>query len=305
MKILVLGGTKFVGRSFVETALYRGHSITIFNRGLSPALPGCERLIGDRTSNVASIQGRCWDVVFDTWAGDASFVETSVAHLSGNVRQYVFVSTISVYANFSTLGTTEKAPLISTAAARGDATSIYRFNKAMAENALRSVSSCEVLVLRPGIIVGPNDYIDHLGFWVRQLRKQGCVQVPDARDRPVQLIDVRDLCSWSLDLVEKGRSGVFNAVGPATPLLFNEVIHDCHRLGGCVSEIKWVDELVLSDPRQPATDWTRFPLWIPEQDLEYRGFFSISNVAAVEAGLTFRPLDETILSLMDDRSGQI
>ena len=292
MNILVLGGTRFVGRAFVAAASRQGHAVTIFNRGQSAAAPAqCEWIAGDRTRDLRALDGRQFDVVLDTWGGDAAVVAAAAGALKDRVGHYVYVSTISVYANLWCPGQHEDSPVIAAAdPAPASAPERYRVDKVRSEAALRDALADRLLILRPGIIVGPHDDTDRLTAWLRRCESGAPVTAPMAPNQPLQLIDVRDFCAFALQLAERREVGIFNAVGP--DLTFGAFLEQCRSAAGSRCEFAWETEVALL--ARGLYDWDAFPFWIPHCDWAQRGFFCIDNRKAVQGGLTFLPLAETM-----------
>ena len=270
MRVLVLGGTRFVGRHLVEVACERGHDVTVFNRGTAGPLAGVDQIHGDRDRGEAP-EGS-WELVFDT-ARDPRWVADATAAI--NAGHWTFVSTISVYADFSRPPVTEDAPL------RDPGGDRYDDRKVACEQALPAGA----LVVRAGLIVGRWDNTGRLAHWVDRIAGPGPVLAPDARQEPVQMIDARDLAEWMVAAAERGEGGTFNATGPAIPL------------GEVLDAIPGDAELVYADPRwleeQGVEPWTDLPLWVGTDPAE-AGFMRVDSSKAVAAGLTFRPLAETI-----------
>jgi 2'-hydroxyisoflavone reductase len=241
------------------------------------------------------LDGGRWDAVFDTWSGDAAAVERAAQVLNGRAGHYVYVSTISVYANLWCPGQHEDSALLPASGDAPDSTAgRYRLDKVGSEAALRRLAPCDLSILRPGVIVGPYDDLDRLTKWLQRFDGSEPVAVPLARHQPLQLIDVRDLCGWALQLVERREAGTFNAVGPA--LTFGDFIDECRRATGFTGELDWIDEETLV--RRGLDHWTPFPFWVPHHDVSHRGFFGVDNRKAVRHGLTFRPLAETIRDVL-------
>ena len=202
MRLLILGGTVFLGRHLAARALERGHAVTLLHRGEHPAtgLDGAEELLGDRTGDLSELDGRAWDAAIDTSGYDPDVVARSAAALAGT--HYTFVSTISAYLDLARPGLAEDAPLADDEE--------YGGRKARCEARVATPA----LIVRPGLIVGPHDATDRFTYWVRRGARGGEVLGPADPGRQVQVIDVRDLAAWMLDLVERGATGVFNATGP-------------------------------------------------------------------------------------------
>ncbi|MCI3135245.1 NAD-dependent epimerase/dehydratase family protein [Phenylobacterium aquaticum] len=302
LKILILGGTGFIGPHQVRYALSRGHQVTLFNRGKQPKdWPGeVEELIGDRnTGDLKALEGRSWDVCIDNpttlpfWVRDAGRV------LKGKVGQYVFVSTISVYA-------ADDRPADETAAL-----AVYKGADPMAETAetlkahmgqlygpLKALSEAEaarwfgsdVTVVRPGLIAGPGDETDRFTYWPVRLARGGEVLAPGDGKDPVQFIDARDLAEWIIRVAEQKNRGVFNATGPARPLTVAQMLAGVAKGVKADPKLTWVAADFLD--AQNVSGWTDLPVWVPGQG-ETAGFAKRDIGRALAAGLTFRPLPTT------------
>lgn len=308
MNILILGGTIFLGRHLVEAALANEHTVTLFNRGQhGPDLyPQIEHLRGDRWRDLDSLRGRTWDAVIDTNGYIPSVVHSSAQQLADEVGQYVFISSVSAYADVSVMGVDEHAPLSTlTPEQLREAESIappskgtiarvygeaYGALKALCEQAVEACLPDRTLNIRPGLIIGPYDYSDRFTYWPVRAARGGEILAPGRSERAVQLIDVRDLAAWIIRMVEAGRMGTYNATGPAQPLTMGEVLAACQVVGENHATYTWVDEaFLLTEKVQP---WSQIPLWLPEEP-ENAGFDAISIERALNTGLTFRSLSET------------
>ena len=301
MRLLVLGGTKFLGRHAVDAALAGGHEVTIFTRGqTSPELfPEVEHLRGDRDGKLGSLAGRTWDGVVDTSGYVPRIVRQSAELLRDAVARYVFVSSISVYDDFSG-AITEATPVAELE--DPDTEEIlesYGALKAACERVVEEVYGDRSARIRAGLIVGPYDPTDRFTYWPRRIAAGGEVLGPGDSDAPVQFVDARDLAAWLVQLALRGPGGVFNATGPAERLTFEELLDRARTAIGSNAEIVWTDEQrVLDAGVQP---WTELPLWLPGTD--YAGMARADISRAVDAGLRFRPVEETILdTLAWDRS---
>lgn len=297
MKLLILGGTVFLGRAIVEAALGEGHEVTIFTRGQHGAdlFPGVERLTGDRTAGpegLAALRGRRWDAAIDTSGYVPRVVRDSAGLLAGAVEHYTFISTVSVYADFSVAGIDEAAPVgtLEDEAAEAIDGQTYGPLKALCERAAEVAMPGRVLTIRPGLIVGPHDPSDRFTYWPARAARGGTMLAPGRPAWATQLIDVRDLAEWTLRMVVLRRAGVYNATGPEQPLPFGALVDACCALGG--ARPVWVGERFLLDAGvQP---WSDLPLWIPEGDASMAGFSRVSCARALGDGLTFRPLGQTV-----------
>jgi 2'-hydroxyisoflavone reductase len=285
VRLLVLGGTKFLGRAAVEEALARGHEVTLFNRGeTNPELfPEAEKLRGDRDGDLAALEGREWDGVIDPSGFVPRVVRTSAELLSGSVGHYVFVSSGSVYAEPYTPGYDESAPTVELEDPNSeDVLKDYGGLKKACEDVVGMVFPNGHTNVRAGLIVGPHDPSGRFTYWPLRIAAGGKALAPASADRPAQFIDVRDLGAWLVTACEEGVTGTFNATGEPQPL--GDVLAACP---GDV-ELVWVDEAFLLE--QGVGPWMELPLWVPT-DLE--AFLQMSIAKAVEAGLRFRPLEET------------
>ena len=270
MRVLVLGGTKFVGRHLVDVACERGHDVTVFNRGSAGPLAGVAQIHGDRDEGHAP-EGS-WDLVFDT-ARDPRWVRDAVARVDAG--HWTFVSTISVYSDFSEPPVTEDTPLRDPGGER------YDDRKVACERELPAGA----LIVRAGLIVGAWDDTGRLAHWVDRIGGGGEVLVPDVREEPVQMVDARDLAEWMVAAAERGTGGVFNATGPEIPF------------GDVIAAIPGEAELVWAEPRwledRGVEPWTDLPLWVGTDPAD-AGFMRVDSSRAVAEGLRSRPLGETI-----------
>jgi 2'-hydroxyisoflavone reductase len=292
MRLLVLGGTKFLGRHAIEAALAAGHEVTLFTRGqTNPELhPEAEHLRGDRDGDLEALEGRSWDAVVDTSGFVPRVVRQSAELLWDSVRRYVFVSSISVYDDFS-------APVdeSSRVAQLEDPSSEevlehYGALKAACEHVVEKAYGDRSARVRAGLIVGPHDATDRFTYWPRRIAAGGDVLCPGDPDAPVQFVDVRDLGAWLVKLALEGPGGVFNATGPAEPLSFVELLDRMSTTIGSDANLVWTDEQrILAADVQP---WTELPLWLPGS--KHAGMARADISRALAAGLTFRPLEETV-----------
>ena len=296
MKILILGGTVFVGRHLVEAALARGHEVTLFNRGRQNAdlFPGVEKLRGDRTGgDLDALSGRSWDVVVDTCGYIPRVVRQSADLLSGAASRYVFISSISVYADVSAPGVDEDSPVGTledpgTEEIVGDT---YGPLKALCEQAVQSAFPDGALVIRPGFIVGPHDPTDRFTYWPHRVALGGDVLAPGSPDQPIQVIDGRDLAEWTVRLIEQGTTGVYNATGPDYSLTLGEVLRTCKAVSDSGARLVWVGDEFLQENQADTS--SLLPFYIPSSSGQ-GGIMAASIVKAVAAGLTFRPLADTV-----------
>jgi 2'-hydroxyisoflavone reductase len=299
MRILILGGTIFLGRALVEAALARGHQVTLFNRGRSNpgSFPEIEQLHGDRRQDLSALEGRRWEAVIDTSGYLPGEVRRSAEKLSGAADHYTFISSLSVYADSSKLGTTEEGAV----GALDDPTveevtgETYGPLKALCEQAAADIFRERALILRPGLIVGPYDPSDRFTYWPYRVSQGGEVLAPGRPERLVQFIDVRDLAEWNLELIEAGKGGVYNAVGPDPQPAMRELLNTCRAIANNDARFTWVSDDFLVE--QEAGPWIELPLWLPETG-EVAGFFAYDNTRAVRDGLKFRLLADTVGATM-------
>lgn len=300
MKLLIIGGTRFVGRHLVMAALARHHQVTLFNRGNHPADPGVETIRGDRNTDLAKLQERSWDVVIDTCGFLPRSVKAAAEVLSGLVDRYVFISSQAVYADVSVPGIDETAPLKTLTgeelqnATEADSTGpMYGGLKALCEQAAEEVMPDRVLNIRPGLIVGPYDYTDRFTYWVVRVARGGEVLAPGRPDKFVQFIDARDLAEWTIRMIEDKETGIYNANGPTEFLTMKNVLDECKAVSKSDASFTWVSEDFLL--QQEVAAWSDMPLWLPEDCApQLKGFMFVNCEKAVAAGLTCRPLSETI-----------
>jgi 2'-hydroxyisoflavone reductase len=288
VRLLVLGGTQFVGRALVEAALARGHELTLFNRGqTNPELfPEVERLRGDRDGNVDALRGRSWDAVVDVAGFVPRVVRQSVELV--DAPYYLFVSTRSVYADLSG-PTDETAPLHGDVDSE-DISEHYGELKAMCERVVQERPSG---IVRPGLIVGPHDPTGRFTYWPHRIARGGEVLAPGAPDDAVTLIDARDLGDWMVRLCENETQGVYNAIDVRT---WGELLDACVRAIGTDARLVWVPSDWLLE--QGVDEWMELPLWLASP--EYAGMHRVANERAVAAGLTFRPLEESARGTLDE-----
>lgn len=305
MKILVLGGTVFLGRHMVDSALARGHEVTLFTRGINnpDVFPGVEKLRGNRDGNLEALQGRTWDAVIDTSGYVPRLVKASAELLAPAVKLYCFISTISVYADFSHPNFDEDTKLGSLADASTEEITgeTYGPLKVLCEQAVQAAFPGRALVVRPGLIVGPLDHTDRFTYWPRRIAQGGEVLAPGEGGDPVQIIDGRDLAEWTISMVERGATGVYNATGPAATLTMRDVVEQCLDTTGSGADITWVSTEFLNE--KGVQPWGDLPSWLPAQGaLAYMQSANIGR--ALQNGLTFRPLPDTILDTLAYLAGR-
>jgi nucleoside-diphosphate-sugar epimerase len=298
VKLLVLGGTKFLGRGAVEAALERGHEVTLFNRGrTNPGLfPSVEELQGDRDGGLAVLEGRRWDAAIDPSGFVPRVVRASTELLADAVGHYTFVSSISVYRKFSRPSFNESAPLIELEdRSTEEVMEHYGGLKALCEDVVSEVFAGRSANVRAGLIVGPHDPTDRFTYWPVRVASGGEVLAPGRPARPVGFVDARDLGSWLVTLAENGTAGTFNASRP--PLPFAELLDSAIRVSGSDATITWVDEDFLLE--RDVGQWMELPLWLAESDPEWAHMQEADVSRAIAAGLVFRPVDETVLDTIE------
>ena len=306
LNILILGGTGFTGPFQVEYALKRGHKVTLFNRGKrpSPEWPAAvEQLHGDRnTGDLAALKGRKWDVCIDNPTSLPFWVRDAGQVLKGNVGHYLFISTISVYADGSRPGINENSPLAqykgkdamaeTQQTLRADIENLYGPLKALSEAEAHKQFGKNVTIVRPGYIVGPRDETDRFTYWPHRVAQGGEILVPGDGHDPIQIIDGRDLGEWMIRLAEAGTTGTFNACGPDYPLSMDAMLYGCQAVTGGGMTLTHVSPAFLDEQQ------VGLPIWVPSKDNPYAGYGAVSNERAIAAGLTFRPLATTVQDLL-------
>jgi 2'-hydroxyisoflavone reductase len=301
LRILILGGTGFTGPHQVRYALSRGHQITLFNRGKQPhEWPGAvEELIGDRnTGDLKALEGREWDVCIDNPTTLPFWVRDAGRALHGKVKHYVFISTLSVYADnlkpadesapvASYTGKDAMAETLESLHAKGE---LYGPLKALSEKEAQQQFPGKVTIIRPGLIVGPGDETDRFTYWPVRLARGGEVLAPGDGSDPVQIIDARDLAEWTIRMAETHTLGTFNATGPDHSLQMKEMLSGIAAAIHADARPIWVPADFLASEKVEA--WSDMPVWVPGRG-DTAGFARRSIRKAVAAGLTFRPLDMT------------
>ena len=292
MKLLLLGGTVFLGRHIVAEALARGHELTLFNRGQhNPDLfPHVEKLRGDRNGDLTALQGRRWDAVIDTSGYVPREVRASAEALAQAVDHYTFISSISVYADFSQSGLDEQAAVIKLADESVEEVGLETYGglKALCEQAAEKALPGRVLVVRPGLIVGPDDGTDRFTYWPYRIAQGGEMLVPGRPEQQTQFIDVRDLAGWIVRMVEARKTGVYNATGPDYVLTMEQFVETCKSATGSDTRFTWVGDTFVPED-------VNFQPWVPD---EYAGMRDANCQQAFADGLTFRPLAATVLDTL-------
>lgn len=295
MNVLVIGGTRFVGRHIADAFAQRGHAVALFNRGSNAGVhEELEQIHGDRATDLSRLDGRTWDAVIDTSGYTPNVVETAARYFKGRARRYVFVSTISVYDSAGSSGPNEDAPVM--ALPQGADPNEYsdeRYGalKVLCEQAVRREFGDAVTVVRPGLVAGPFDPTDRFTYWPVRFDEGGAVLAPMPESR-VQYIDARDLAAFVVRAVENGLDGTYNCVTPAGSVTFGDLCRACmHEAAAedaqtvCVS-----DEFLAQHDVRP---WSEFPLWIPAAS-DYASIANADSRRAIAAGLAIRPVSQTV-----------
>lgn len=295
LKILILGGTHFLGLHLTEEFQEKGHEVTLFNRGIqNPSLfPDIEKLQGDRDGNLNALLGRHWDAVIDTSGHIPRIVEQSAQVLAGATNHYTFISTIGVYENFYKFNIDESYPLAQLENPQSEVITdkTYGALKGLCEAVIQHYFPEQALIIRPGLIVGPNDPTDRFTYWVKRIAQGGEVLAP--ADQPVQFIDVRDLSKWIVQMVERQATGIYNATGASLSL--EQLLQECQQASLKKTHVTWVSEDFLL--KKGVQDWAELPLWLSSKR-QMPGFLHINSQKAIKSGLTFRPFAETIATTL-------
>ena len=296
MRILMIGGTRFVGKHIVEAALAAGHEVTIFHRGHTGAdlFPTATHLIGDRNGDLAPLSDGQWDATIDTCGYVPRHVHTLADALGDRAGQYVFISSVSVYLT-PVAGYTESSPVIELADPTIEEVTneTYGGLKVLCERAAHARYGNESLIVRPTFVVGPDDYSWRFPYWVARMARGGEVLAPRPVDDPAQVIDARDMAEWIVSMVERGAGGVFHTVGPTESTTWQQMLETiAATVAPPATTITWVDPDLVLD-----LDDVSIPLWMagdPERFIS-----AASPAAAVAAGLRHRPFTDTIRDTLD------
>ncbi|MBE0636858.1 NAD-dependent epimerase/dehydratase family protein [Candidatus Bipolaricaulota bacterium] len=301
MKLLIIGGTVFLGRAVVEFALAQGHEVTLFNRGQSNTdlFPEIEQIHGNRDGGLEALAGRTFDACLDTCGYVPRIVNAAAQFLKDAVKHYAFVSSVSVYGEPSPEGVDESGVL-----ATMDDPSIEEITgesygplKALCEAEVSAAFGDRALLIRPGLIVGPHDVSDRFTYWPWRAAQGGRLLAPGRPDRPIQFIDVRDLATWIVRMLESEETGTYNTASAPGVFTMESLLQTCCDVSEKACELIWVDDGFLNENEVGA--WMELPLWIPEDADIAVGFFDFMVNRAIAMGLTFRPLGETVRATMD------
>ena len=292
MDLLIIGGTRFLGRHFTQAALDAGHRVTLFHRGQTGAelFPRAEHVLGDRDGGLGVLAGRRWDAVVDCCGYFPRVVGASARALREAAAHYTFVSSVSVYASPISEGAAEDAPtaVLADPAVETITGETYGGLKAACEREVTGVYGAQALIVRPGLIVGPFDPTDRFPYWPRRIARGGDVLAPSPPELPVQVIDARDLADWMLAMVERGLAGTYNAVGPDARLSMQECLETIRQATGSQARLVWVDGAFLLE--RGVEPWMELPLWVTGDDVAHG---TLSAARARAAGLGCRPLADT------------
>jgi 2'-hydroxyisoflavone reductase len=300
LKILLLGGTRFIGVPITELALERGHTVTFFNRGKTNAdvLPQIERIQGDRNGPLDGLKDRKWDAVIDTSAYVPRVVKSAAELLAPNVGHYLFVSTISVYPSFAQPNT-ETSPVgkLKDETIENVDNGAYGPLKALCEKAAEAAMPGRVTVLRPGLIVGPHDSTDRFTYWPARAARGGEMLAPGTpRDR-IQIIDSRDLAAFALDALERRVYGTFNLVSPPGKFTMGDVVNESIRAAKSLAKPNpppravWANAAFLE--KQKVEGWSDMPVWIAAKG-DDAAFADTSSARALNEGLKITPIRKTV-----------
>jgi 2'-hydroxyisoflavone reductase len=296
VKLLLLGGPRFLGRAVTDAALAAGHEVTFFNRRrTNPELyTEVERLVGDRSENLDALAGRSWDAVVDTCGYLPADVRATAEGLVDS-GVYCFVSSVSVYAGFTSVND-EDSPVAELGDHPADQVTneSYGALKALCEDVTREVFGARSLVVRPGLIVGPHDPTGRFTYWPHRIARGGEVLAPAPREAPTQVIDVRDLGAWIVELCARRASGTYNATHPGVS--WGELLATCQAVGASDATITWVSPEFLVE--HGVGEWMELPLWLVDPELAYADRVDVSR--ALAAGLTFRPLEDTVRGTLEE-----
>ena len=293
MKILILGGTVFLGKHIVNSALKDGHEVTLFNRGKhNPELfPDIEKIRGDRDGDLSALDGRKFDAVIDTSGYVPRIVKMSAEFFKDKVKTYTFISSISVYKDFSdmTMNENSEVSTLEDETVEEITGETYGPLKYLCEKAVTDIYKDNAVIIRPGLIVGEDDPSDRFTYWIYRINQGGNVLAPGPKEKNVQFIDVKDLADFTLKMTENNVSGTYNATGPAEKLSFEKLLEECKNVSGSSAEIVWADQKFLLD--ENIAPYTELPLWLPD---EMDGGNNCNINKALGKGLKIRPLEETI-----------
>lgn len=299
MKLLIIGGTRFLGRHLVTSARARGHDVTLFNRRqTNPNLfRKINRIQGDRERDLELLSGQ-WDAVVDTCGYLPRIVRLSAEALAGRVGRYVFISSISVYSDFSRIGIKESDPVGTLANKAIEEITGETFGplKALCEKTVQNIYGVNSMIIRPGLIVGPHDPTDRFTYWVSRVARGGEVLAPDRPDALTQFIDARDLADFIIHLIANDIAGVFNVTGPEAPLSFGALLDTCKLVSGSDAKYIWAPVEFLQ--QNDVAPWSDMPAWLPDVGAD-AGFARVDISKALKAGLVYSSLATTVKDTLE------
>lgn len=320
MKILIIGGTKFLGRHLIDAALKNNHEVTLFNRGTKYSdedFPEIEQVHGDRNSDLENLGEKTFDAVIDTSGYLPQTVRISAKYFKDRVKQYVFISSASVYPETPEPDYDENTPTaklsdeqlkqVAAIDPKGDLNGktlgeFYGALKKLCEEEIERVMPNRVLNVRAGMIVGGYDWTDRFTYWVMRVAKGGEVLAPGKPENFVQMIDARDLSEWIISMIERGENGIFNVTGKPFEINFGQMFEAIKSATDSNAEFTWADEKFLEE--NSVQPWSEMPFYLPESAAEMRGFLAMNVDKALAKGLKFRTFEETIRDIYDWRKNQ-
>ncbi len=308
MKILIIGGTKFVGRHLIRAAAARNHEVTIFHRGKQPLVDrfDVEEILGDRNDDLAKLKNQKWDAVIDTCGYLPDHVRASAEALHPTTDKYVYISSISAYAGFAVPDFDETAPLamltdeqeaaLAEIDLKGDINAYklgesYGALKALCEKAVIDLFGENGLIIRPGLIVGEFDWTDRFTYWVMRVAAGGEVLAPGNTEASVQFIDARDISEWIIRMIEGNESGIYNATGKPSELSFGAMLETIKTVSNSSAEFVWMSDGFMHE--NEVAPWTDMPVYLPETP-DTKGFSAANIDRAIKKNLVFRPLEDTV-----------
>lgn len=305
LKILILGGTTFLGPHLVQELQQHGHEVTIFTRGnQSSKFSNVEELHGDRDGDLEALKNRSWDAIIDTSGHLPRLVKESSKLLTSSTNHYTFISTIGVYQDFYKQQIDENYPVAKLENENTEEITEKNYGalKTACEEVIQSYFPNRYLIIRPGLIVGPLDPTGRFAYWPIRVKKGGEILAPGSPNHLLQVIDVRDLAKWIVTMVEQQATGIYNVTGPAKPMNFKQLLKECQDVTSSNASLTWIDEDFLIEHQ--IQDWVEIPLWLSYKR-NMPGFLNVSIEKALKAGLTFRPISETIKAVLDEDKEKI
>ncbi|PZG94520.1 reductase [Streptomyces sp. NTH33] len=294
MRLLMLGGTEFVGRAVAEAALRRGWEVTVFHRGRHEPPAGVRSSHGDRTAaeGLAALTDGEWDAVVDTWSAAPRAVRDAARLLRDRAGRYVYVSSCSVYAWAPPADYTEQAPLVEGARPDADATDYLRDKRGGELAAVEAFGTDRSVLVRAGLILGPYENVGRLPWWLTRIARGGPVLAPGPRDLPLQYVDARDLAAWILGAVERELNGPYNLLSPQGHTTMGEFLDACVRATGADADLRWTaPDTILAAGIEP---WTQLPVWVPPAGEAHNALHRADVSRALATGLHCRPVTETV-----------